>query len=318
MMEIADNQSAKAEITELNEGIVTGSRYKRILLRWLGFALALFGALVILLPLLWMFSTALKPNSEIFVNPPKIFPSTWKWSNFSEVWKRVPFGRYYVNSIIVAVSVVIGQVLTSAMAAYAFARLKFRGRDKLFLCYLATLMVPGAVTMIPLFIILRFMGFLWRVDIYLFDSIYMGSPFGLNSFFALIVPGFFTAYGTFLLRQFFMGIPTDLEEAVKIDGGGHWTIFTKIVIPLSVPALITLGIFTLLGIWREFMWPLVIVNTESLKTLPIGLASFQGMYRTDWSLLMAAAIMVMAPLVVIFFFAQRFFVEGIKLQGIKG
>lgn len=299
-------------------GIVSGDKGQRIILRSIGCFVALIGALIIFIPLLWMISTSLKPSSEIFKLPPKIFPSEWKWSNYADVWEKVPFGRYYINSMIVTGTIVFGQVLTSAMAAYAFARLNFRGRDKLFFCYLATLMVPGAVTMIPLFVILRFMGFIWRVDMYFLNKIYMGAPFGLNSYFALIVPGLFSAYGTFLLRQFFMGIPTELEEAVKIDGGGHWTIFLKIVIPLSAPALATLAIFTLLGSWRDFMWPLVIVNTEELKTLPVGLASFQGMYRTDWALLMAAAFMVMAPLVIVFFFVQRFFVEGIKLQGIKG
>jgi len=280
--------------------------------------MVLAGAVVMIAPFFWLIGTSLKAPAEVFQMPPKLIPSQWVWSNYLEVWQKVSFGRYYVNSMVVAFLVVSGQVTTSAMAAYAFARLNFPFRDKLFLCYLATLMVPGTVTMIPLFILFRFMGLFWKVNIYLLGDILLGAPFGLNSFFALIVPGCFTAYGTFLLRQFFMGIPKDLEDAVKIDGGGHWTIFTRIAAPLSKPALITLAIFALLGSWRDFLWPLVIVNIDAMKTLPVGLASFQGMYSTDWSLLMAASLMVMAPLVIVFFFCQRFFVEGVKLQGIKG
>ncbi|MCX7018581.1 MAG: carbohydrate ABC transporter permease [bacterium] len=282
------------------------------------FAAALFGAMTMIAPLLWMISTSLKQPSEVFTAPPHLLPGHWMWSNYARAWNSIPFGRFYCNSVLVTLCVVAGQCLVSAMAGYAFARLNFRGRDKIFFCYLATLMVPGAVTMIPLFIIMKLLGGLWHANIYMFDNIYMGSPLGLNSYFALIVPGFFSAYGAFLLRQFFMGIPVELDEATKIDGGGHWTIFSKVTVPLSMPAVATLAIFTLLGTWRDFIWPLVIVNTNELKTLPVGLAAFQGLYSTDWALLMAASLIVMAPLIIVFFFAQRFFVEGIKLQGIKG
>jgi len=291
---------------------------RKIAFRAVLFAVALAGALSMLLPLIWMASTSLKQPSEVFSMPPKLIPSKWVWSNYGDVWHSIPFGRFYINSLLVTFSVVVGQVLTSSMSAYAFARLSFPGRDKLFFCYLATLMVPGAVTLIPVFIIMKLLGSFWRVDLFLFNRIYVGAPLGLNSYFALIVPGLFSAYGTFLLRQFFLGIPTELEEATKIDGGGHYTIFTRVILPLSMPAVTTLAIFTMLGSWRDFLWPLVIVNTNEMKTLPVGLAAFQGMYSTDWALLMAASLMVMAPLVVVFLFAQRFFIEGIKMQGLKG
>ncbi|MCX7018569.1 MAG: carbohydrate ABC transporter permease [bacterium] len=275
-------------------------------------------AALMIAPFFWLASTAVKAPSEVFRMPPALIPSEWMWGNFIKVWTTFHFSRYYLNSIIVTVCVVAGQVVTSAMAAYAFARLEFPGRDKLFLCYLATLMVPGAVTMIPLFIIMKFMGMIWTGNFYLFGKYFMGAPLGLNSYFALIIPGCFSAYGTFLLRQFFMGIPKELEESVKIDGGGHRTIFSRIILPLSGPGITTLAIFTMLGSWRDFIWPLIMVNQDEMRTLPIGLSSFQGIYFSDWPLLMAAALLIMAPLVVIFFFAQRFFVEGIKLQGIKG
>ncbi len=185
------------------------------------------------------------------------------------------------------------------MAAYAFARLNFPGREKLFLGYLATMMIPGAVTMIPVFILLRNLG--W-VDTYK----------------ALILPGIFTAYGTFMLRQFFLTLPKDLEDAAKIDGCSYVRIFWHIILPLSKPALATLTTFTFMGSWMSLMWPLIVVNTHTKYTLPVGLAYFQGLHNTDWTLLMAATMMMILPILIVFMFNQRFFVEGIKLTGIKG
>jgi multiple sugar transport system permease protein len=298
--------------------MMTQKRAKTSIRRSIAMIVLIMGALLVLIPFAWLFSTSLKPNAEIFRLPPKWLPSQWQWENYPQVWHRTAFGRYYANSIIVALGVIVGQLITSALAAYAFARLRFRGRDALFFCYLATLMIPGAVTMIPLFILFRFIGSAFPYDVYLFNRFYIGAPIGLDSLAALIAPGCFSAYGTFLLRQAFLGIPRELEEAITIDGGGHWTIFTKIALPLNKPSLTTLAIFVLLGTWRDFLWPLVTITRDELKTLPIGLASFQGMYSTDWSLLMAASLMVMVPLVIIFFAAQQFFIEGVKLQGIKG
>jgi multiple sugar transport system permease protein len=257
------------------------------------------GAITMLLPFFWMLSTSLKDASAFFTIPPQWIPKPIVWRNYLDAWNAVPFGRFYLNSIFIAVSQTFGVLLTSSLAAYAFARLEFPGRDKLFFLYLATMMLPGAVTMIPTFILMRMVG--W-----------------IDTYKALIVPGLFTAYGTFLLRQFFMGIPGDLEDAARIDGCSKVGIYRHVVIPLSKPALATLGTMTFIGSWNNFMWPLIVTHSMEKKTLPIGLASFQGLYLTNWNLLMAASIIVMVPTLIVFIFNQRFFVEGIKLTGTKG
>jgi multiple sugar transport system permease protein len=212
---------------------------------------------------------------------------------------RSAFTAFYLNSVLVAVCVTLGQVLTSSLAAYAFARLHFPGRDKLFLGYLGTLMVPYVVTMIPVFILLRLMHL---VDTYA----------------ALILPAMFSAYGTFMLRQFFLTIPTELEDAARIDGCGKWGIYTNVILPLSKPALATLTTFVFLSNWNSFMWPLIVISSPEKKTLPIGLYAFMGQYDTEWTLLMAASLMVMLPVLVVFLAGQRYFVKGIVLSGLKG
>ena len=241
------------------------------------------------------------------------------WDNYSHAWKAFPvdeafFGLlrdtdgflvWYLNSLIVAGTITFGQLLTSSLAAYAFARLKFPLKDKLFLGYLGTMMVPGVVTMIPVFILLKYLdawtGIPWR-----------------NTYKALILPGMFSAYGTFMLRQFFMTIPTELEDAAKIDGCGKFGVYRNVILPLSKPALATLATIVFMGSWNDFMWPLIVTDTTGMKTLPVGLAFFQGQYNTDWAMLMAASIIVMVPVLLVFIFNQRFFVRGIVLSGIKG
>jgi multiple sugar transport system permease protein len=208
------------------------------------------------------------------------------------------FFAFYINSILVAVLVTFGQVLTSSLAAFAFARLRFPGRDRLFLGYLATLMIPAVVTMIPVFILLRQLG--W-----------------IDTYKALVLPAMFSAYGTFMLRQFFLTIPTDLEDAARIDGCGAFGIYWNVILPLSKPALATLTTFVFLGSWNNYMWPLIVINTTAKKTLPIALQSFQGLYTTEWTLLMAASLLVLVPVLLVFIFNQRFFVRGIVLTGLK-
>lgn len=250
-------------------------------------------------PFLWMVSTSLKDPASVFVFPPKWIPSPVVWGNYVKAWHVVPFGRFYLNSIFVAVCVTFGQVFTSSLAAYAFSRLKFPGRDKLFLAYLATMMIPFSVIMIPVFILLKLIG--W-----------------IDTYKALIIPSMFSAYGTFMLRQFFMSLPRELEDAAKIDGCNLLGIYWRIILPLSKPALATLTTFTFIGSWGNFMWPLLVINSLEKNTLPIGLASFQSLYTTDWTLLMAGSVMVMVPIIVIFVLNQKFFVEGIKLTGTIG
>lgn len=261
------------------------------------------GALAMVAPFFWMLTTSLKPPGSLF-SYDRIWwqdwiPSRFVWKNYVQAWNAVPFARFYLNSLWVSVCVTAGQVITSAMAAYAFARLQFPGRDKIFFAYLATMMVPGAVTMIPVFILLRSLG--W-----------------IDTYKAVILPGIFTAYGTFLLRQFFLTLPKDLEDAAKMDGCSYFRIFWSIILPLSRPALATLTTFTFMGSWLNFMWPLIVLNTHNKFTLPVGLSYFQSLYHTDWTLLMAGSLMMIFPILVVFFFTQRYFVEGIKLTGIKG
>ncbi|MBM3123385.1 MAG: carbohydrate ABC transporter permease [Chloroflexi bacterium] len=212
---------------------------------------------------------------------------------------RSAFTAFYLNSVIVAVLVTVGQVLTSSLAAYAFARLHFPGRDKLFLGYLGTLMVPYVVTMIPVFVLLRLMHL---VDTYA----------------ALILPAMFSAYGTFMLRQFFLTIPTELEDAARIDGCGQWGIYTNVILPLSKPALATLTTFVFLSNWNSFMWPLIVISSPEKKTLPIGLYAFMGQYDTEWTLLMAASLVALLPVLLVFVLGQRYFVRGIVMSGLKG
>lgn len=263
------------------------------------YILLAIGGITMIVPFLWMISTSLKDAGAVFTYPPKWIPDPIVWRNYLDVLKVVPFARFYFNSIFVAIVVTVGQVFTSSLAAYAFSRLKFPGRDKLFFAYLATMMIPGSVTMIPVYVLLRILG--W-----------------IDTYKALIIPAMFSAYGTFMLRQFFMTLPKDLEDAAKIDGCGFFGIYWRIILPLSKPALATLTIFTFMGSWGSFMWPLLVTNSMELKTLPVGLESFQSIYTTDWTLLMAGSVMAMLPIVIIFLLNQRFFVEGIKLSGIKG
>lgn len=273
--------------------------------RPLGLTLALYlalilGALTMLVPLYWMVLTSLEPGDVAFSSGSiHWLPSRFVWSNYPDAWKAVDIPQLYWNSILVAVIGTAGQVLTSSMAAYAFARLQFPGRDRLFFAYLATMMIPGSVTMIPNFVLLRALG--W-----------------IDTYQALIVPGMFSAYGTFLLRQFFMGLPTELEDAAKIDGSGYLGIWARITLPLSKPALATLTTFTFMGFWGAYMWPLIIIQSPELRTLPIGLASFVGRYSAEYSLWMAASVIALAPVLALFMFNQRYFQEGIKMSGIKG
>ena len=260
-------------------------------------------AVTMILPFFWMVSTSLKELEAIFIQPKSwaqmFIPTTFVWQNYLKAFQVVPFAKFYFNSIFVAACVTAGQVTTSAFAAYAFARLQFPGRDKIFFGYLATLMIPISVYMIPVFILMRL--FNW-----------------IDSYKALIIPMMFSAYGTFMLRQFFMTLPRDLEDAAKIDGCGYFAIFWKIILPLSKPALATITIFTFITNWGSFLWPLIVTNTMEMRTLPIGLESFMSLYSTDWHLLMAGSVMAMLPIVLLFLFNQRYFIEGIKLTGIKG
>lgn len=292
--------------------------------------------LTMLLPLAFMFTTALAEPGQAMRAANSILdflvPRSWRWENFAEVNRIIPFTRFYLNSLVVAAAVTFGQVLTSACAAYAFSRLEWRGRDIIFPAYLATMMVPGAVTMLPNFVAMKFMPEVldsiapwisWSAPRVLGTTIGdppIGRLVGIDSYFALVVPVMFSAYGTFMLRQFFLSIPRDIDEAAEIDGASHWTIFSRMILPLSLPGLATLTVFTFLGTWGSFLWPLIVTNQTELATLPLGLLAFQNAhnYGTEWQLMMAASLLILVPVIALFLIGQRFFVSGLTIGAVKG
>lgn len=259
----------------------------------------LAGSAIMLTPFLWMLSTSLKEPSQIFTYPPQWIPDPIVWENYRSAFEGLPFGRFYLNSLIVATSITFLQLLGSSLAAFAFARLRFPGRDAVFLLYLATLMIPFQVTMIPNFILVRWLG--W------FDT-----------YQALILPPAFSAFSTFLLRQYFRGIPIDLDEAARIDGASSLRIWAQVIVPLSGPVLAALAIFVFLQSWNDFLWPLVVTNSNEMRTLPVGLAAFQGQYSVRWNLLMAASVIAMLPVLIVYIIGQKWFVRGITLTGMGG
>lgn len=265
---------------------------------------ALYGLLALLfltlfLPFWWTVATSFKTFEEVYTRSYSLIPSRFTAENYVKIFTAMPFGLYFWNTLKVSAAVCAGTLLSSAMAAYAFARLRFPGRDLLFLLYLSTLMIPRQVVLVPNFILFKWMGL-------------------LDSHWSLVFTGIFTAYGTFLLRQFFFGIPRELEEAAVMDGYGYFSRFFRIILPLSQPALATLLIITLLQIWNEYLYALVFLNSETKRTLTLGLAILRGDMDVQWNLVMAATVVSIAPIVLIYLSAQRFFVEGIALSGVKG
>ncbi|KWX76147.1 sugar ABC transporter ATP-binding protein [Paenibacillus riograndensis] len=258
------------------------------------------GGLFSLLPLIWLIRSSLMDMGQIFELPPIWIPDPFRFGNFSEALTILPFGRYFINTTVIVIFTMLGVLVTCSISAYSFARMSWRGRNLVFGLLLSSMMLPYAVTLIPTFI-----G--W-------------SKLGLtNSFIPLIAPAWFGggAFNIFLLRQFYLSIPRDLDEAAYVDGASHWRIFISIIIPLTRPALVVVGLFTFLASWNDFLGPLVYLNSESKYTLALGLQQFKGMYAAEWHLMMAAATVVLAPAIVVFFIGQRYFIEGITLTGIK-
>lgn len=253
------------------------------------------------IPFAWMVSTSLKDISEVYAFPPEFLPETLKWSNYADAWNALPFDIFFLNSLIVAVVTTVGVVLTSSMAGYSFARLRYPGRDKIFLAYLGTLMIPFPVLMVPLFVIMK--------NLQLVDSLW-----------SLILPAIFTPAGTFLMRQFILTLPRELEESARVDGCGFFGIYWRIVLPLMKPVIATLGIFTFLGSWNEFLWPLITISSIDHKTLPLGLTMFQSRLagRTPWDQIMASATFSIIPVLIVFIVGQKYYVQGIVTTGIKG
>lgn len=253
-------------------------------------------------PFLWMLVTSLHPSKGALPDPSNLIPAQWHWENYATVvfMPDTPFLRFLGNTVFVCVSVVLGSLLFCSMAAYGFARTEWKGRDALFFAFLATMMVPGSVTMIPVFLIIRTFG--W-----------------LDTYYALIVPGLSGAFGIFLLRQFFMTLPKELDDAACLDGCSDWAIYWRIALPLSGPALATLAAFTFIGTWTDFFGPLIYTSSTNMRTLEVGLSVFKDAFgTTNWPLQMTAAVIVLIPCLLIFLFTQRFFVRGITMTGLKG
>ena len=257
-------------------------------------------AISMLYPFFAMINLSLVPNGEIFNQGGKLFYSPLTLENYSSVFEKIPMWKYFVNSLFVAVVTTIGQVLFSALAGYAFARLTFKFRDTLFLIILITMLVPPQVNIIPLFFLMRQLE--W-----------------INTYQALILPGLFGGFGIFMMRQYFLGLPKDLEESAKIDGCNIFTTFFKIALPLSIPAIATLSIFTFVTTWNSFMWPLIVTNTESMRTLPVGLAIFKGSFRelTLWGDLLACSVICTIPVVGVFLLGKKYFINDILQGGVK-
>ncbi len=267
--------------------------------RWTKWALLLGGAVIIILPFLWMLGASFKPESDIFGYPLRLQPTHPTFANYVGIWHELPFFRLLVNSVVFAGGVTVCSVFFDSLAAYALARLRFPGRTLAFYLVLATLMVPFQVTLVPLFQLLFKMH--W-----------------LNTYQGLIVPRATSAFGIFLLRQFFITIPRELEEAAQAEGASEWYIYSRIMLPLAKPALATLAVFYFMTNWNDFLWPLVVTSTTNMRTLPAGLTLFAGEYVVEHGVLMAGALISLLPLAVAFALAQRYFTQGIATTGLKG
>jgi ABC-type glycerol-3-phosphate transport system permease component len=268
--------------------------------RALAFAALLLTAGLFLVPLLWMLSSSLKPDYAIFAVPPQLIPLPPRWANYPEALAYVPFGRYTLNTLLISAVTIVGHLLSCTVVAYAFARLRAPGRDALFLGVLATMMLPYPVTMVPLYVLFQRLG--W-----------------VNSILPLTVPAFFgSPLYIFLLRQFFLALPLDLEDAARLDGAGTLRILWSILLPLSLPALATVAIFTFQATWNDFLPPLIYLQTPDQYTVTLGLQFFRSTYTTSWAYLMAASLVTMLPVLIVFLLAQRLFIEGIAITGLKG
>jgi multiple sugar transport system permease protein len=262
--------------------------------------------LILILPFAWLLITSVETSAEALHFPPILTPHVIKISNYAAAFRSAPFGRFFINSSVVAVTTVLSNLVLCSLAGYAFARLRFLGRGALFIVIMATLMVPFQVTMIPQFIITKWLG------THVLESV------GINHIGALILPNAATAFGIFFLRQFFRTLPIEYEESARVDGASRLKVLARIVLPLSVPALATLAALTFLDSWNNFLWPLIAVNSTSEMTLPLGLATFQGAHSTEWPLLMAGNVMSLIPMLFIFFAAQRYFVRSVASTGLAG
>jgi multiple sugar transport system permease protein len=263
------------------------------------YTLLILGAIITIAPFIWMAVTSIKPEAEVFALPPTLIPKAPTLAAYHALFTKVNFARTLLNSTIITISFTLINVFVCSLAGYAFAKIKFIGRDKIFLLFLATIMIPSQVTMIPSFMVLRNLGL-------------------LNSYLGLILPGSASIFGIFLVRQFMLSVPNDLIDAARIDGCNEFLIYRLIILPLLRPVLATIAIFAFMGAWNDFLWPLIVMTSEKMYTLPVALAMLNGEHNTEWALLMAGAMVVTLPVLIVFFSLQRYFIEGIAHSGIKG
>ncbi len=257
------------------------------------------GGIVMVLPFFWMISSAFKQPGELTLYPPTLFPNNPSLDLLSRIWTEIDFKRFFMNSLFISVCVTSAQLFTSSLVGYVFAKQHFPGRDKLFFAIISTMMIPWPMLLIPQYLVVLKLGM-------------------MNTYQAVIVPALFTTFGIFLMRQYMQGIPGELIDAARIDGASEPAIFGRIILPMAGPALAALGIFSFMGSWDSFIWPLVVLNSESMYTLPLGLAMFNNRYWTDYAMVNAGAFISIVPALIVFLILQRRFIEGIALTGMKG
>lgn len=288
---------------DVNQAWVRGVKFPRLrkwLLELLLQAIMVAAVLVIIIPVAWTFSTSLKPLQEVYAYPPKWIPSRPLWENYVTAWHDAPFDRYTFNSVVVTVTIISSQLALATLAAYVFSWFSFPGRDLIFLAFLATMMVPTQVLVVPCFLIFKVLG--WH-DTYL----------------ALTVPFLASAFGTFLIRQSFLSVPRDLVDAARVDGAGHLRIVWNVLVPVSKPAFLSFGLLTFTWRWNDYFWPLIMTSSDAMRTLPVGLVFLRTAEGSiEWNIVMAAAVFVIAPVMLVFSFSQRYFVEGVMQSGLKG
>lgn len=270
-----------------------------VLRRVLLYIVLILIAVIMVVPFLWMLSTSLKTQYDAVKIPPVWIPDPPQWENYVRLFTEQPMFQFMLNTIKIVFFVVLGQLFFSSLAAYSFARISFKGRNVVFFLYIATLMVPGQVTMIPTYLMFAKAGL-------------------TDNHLALILPAFFSAFGVFLLRQFFMSLPRELEEAAEIDGCNPFMTYWRIMLPLVVPAMLTLGVFTLMNTWNDYMGPLIYLSSPEKYTMTLGIAYFKGVYTTQWNLVMAGSIVSVVPILIAYLCAQKYFIEGIAFSGVKG
>ena len=274
------------------------NKRKQLIVKIVAHLVLLLGAITMLVPFIWMLSSSVKSLGEVFVFPPTLFGEKIVWENYTKISSRFDYLAYFLNSVKVSAWVVIFQVFTSATAGYVFAKLNFKGRDRIFTLYLATMMIPFHVTVITNFLQMSMYGL-------------------VNTLWSLMLPASVSAFGTFLMRQFFVTVPNELIEAAKIDGCNPFKTFLQICFPMAKPTIATLSIFCFMNVWNDYFTPLIYFNDSRKYTLPLGLASMMGMYSTDWPVLMASSVISVLPVLIAFLFAQDAFVKGVMMTGMK-